>query len=252
MRKKDMLKYTDLSDAEIAKRYQDLNDNLALEYLFYKYEKYIHKVASSYYWRTNLENDDILAEAKIGFMQGVQKYNAEGYFMYFTGLWMKVRMYVAIDNNSRLIRIPVNKLKDMRKIDAIIMNSPYEYFTIEEVAKQTGIEAVKVEKYLFTENKIFDINAAYSLAAGTSEEIFKKFNASDLQHDIKLLIEKLSKVEQYVLIHLFGLFGETKMDKITISENLNISTERVRQINDKIIRKFRHASFSSVLIQHLN
>ena len=252
MRKKDRDQYTELSDTEISQMYQQEHDNLALEYLMLKYDNYIHKVASSYYWRTNLENDDILAEARIGFMEGVARYDADGYFMYFTGMWMKVKIFVAIDSTSRLIRIPVNRLKDMRKIDSILIKSSYEVYSAYEVAELTGIDVIKVEKYLHIDNSIINIDNYFTAADNSLGDIYSIFDSVDLQHDLVTILSSLPAIEYYIVTRLFGLFGESKMDKSTIGENLNISSERIRQIKDRVIRRLRHSSYSSLLSQYLN
>jgi len=251
MRKKDKQQYINLSDIEVARLYQD-GDNLALEYLIHKYNNYIHKVASGYYNRTTLESDDILAEAMIGFMEGVKRYDAEGYFMYFTGLWMKVKIFVAIDSNSRLIRIPVNRLKDMRKINAFLVKYPIDQFSIEEMAIATGIDEDKISEYIYSDTSFVDIETQYSLEdTNDHTNIYKNFDSEDLKHDLDELLSSLSEIELYIITRLYGLQGQVKTDKVTIGENLNISSERVRQIKDRVIRRFRHASYSSLLIQYL-
>ena len=252
MRKKDRDQYTEFTDWQLAIMYQDTHDNTAIEMLMIRYENYIHKVASSYYWRTSLDNNDILSEAKIGFMEGVKRYNADGYFMYFTGMWMKVYIFVAIDTTSRLIRIPVNRLKDMRKIDVITAQSPYEYFSSEEIAEKTGIPIDKVTKYLFTDNKISNIENHYTLEDDNLEGIYSMFDKVDLKHDLYTILATLNETEYYIITRLYGLFGENKMDKDTIGENLKVSSERIRQIKDRVIRNFRHSKYSSLLVQYLN
>ena len=252
MRKKDRDQYAELADDQIATIYQTEQDNLALEYLMLKYEKYINKVASSYYWRTSLENDDILAEARVGFMEGVKRYDAEGYFMYFTGMWMKVYIYLAIDTTSRLIRIPINRLKDRRKIDSMMVRTPYEYFSSEEIANITGIDIEKVERYLFTNDSISNIDLYYSLANDQMESIQAIFDVTDLQHDLVNILNTLTSTEYLIITKLYGLVGEDKVDKGTLGENLGISSERVRQIKDRVIRRLRHSSYSALLAQYLN
>jgi len=245
--------YTELTDEQLVKIYQNENNNAALEFLIKKYNKFIHKIASGYYWRTNLENEDILSYAYTGFMKGVERYDhtQEGYFMYFTGTWMKTNIFVAIDNESRTIRIPINRLKDMRKIDSLIATGINDYFSFDDIAKLTGIPEKKVEKYMVNNNNICDISLFHSLE-DTENFTDKNLIKKDLIFDLKNLLNTLSKTEQYVLIHSFGLFGSIKMDNTDIGEYLGVSNERIRQIKDKCIRKLRHSSFSSILIQYLD
>jgi len=250
MRKKDKAQYIDLSDHELAMIYQQEHDNLALELLFERYNNYIYKIASSYYWRTNLENEDILAEAKLGFMKGVEKYDTEGYFMYFTGMWVKVNILVAIDNDSRLIRIPVNRLKDMRKINMYIENIYNDPVSAYEIAEYTGIDIDKVKTYLSIDNSIANLKTVEN--TDSTESIYTQFNAVDLRHDLKEVLKSLSDIEYYIIVHTYGLFDNPKIDKLVIAENLGLSGERVRQIKNKVIRKLRHSNFSSILQQYLD
>lgn len=251
MRNKDKIRYKKLTDWQLTLAYQ-CKDDLALEYLMLKYEKYIHKIASLYYWKTSLENDDILAEARIGFMEGVRKLKTEGYFMYFTSLWMKAKIFLSIDVNNKLIRIPVNRLKERRKINSILTFSTDEHYSPNDISIKTGIDKEKVEKYLHTNDKIFDINNFYLLEDDSLNNVYDIFNIADLHHDLLNILGTLSETEYYIITRLYGLFDEVKMDKVDIGDNLNISSERVRQIKDRVIRRFRHSSYSSLLLQYLN
>ena len=253
MRDKDKAPFIDLSDNELAGIYQEEQSNIVLEILFDRYENYIHKVASSYYWRTSLENDDILSKAYMGFISGVEKFDVEmdGYFMYYVGSYMKASIFIEIDDKSRLVRIPVNRLKDMRKIDSMLINSADEFFTVIEVSEYTGINEDKVYEYLMTTNKVYDIQHLEN-SLSSDEDIYSKFNQNDLEYDLQKILNTLTEQEYFIITRLFGLFGNLKMDKSTIKEKLGVSGERIRQVKDRCIRKLRHSSFSSILIQYLD
>lgn len=255
MRPITIKKYKDSSDEYLSYEYQqsDESDNEIMEYLLYKYERYIHKIAGFYYNKTNLTNEDILAYARIGFMEGVKRYdsNRNGYFIYFTGQWMKTKILLAIDDFNRVVRFPVNKLKEFRKIQGYIITDNEENPNIEYLVDKTGLPLKKIYEYLFNNYSLFNINDFYNLR-DDDVNISKKLDTDDLTHDLSNIINEFEESEQYIIIHSFGLFNNQMMDIFDIGEYLNISSERVRQIKNRCIRRLRHSSYTYILKQHLN
>jgi len=254
MRDKDINKFKSLRDSDIVKLYHE-GDNRALEYLLYKYNKYIHKIANAYYKRTNLEDEDIFSYATLGFLEGVNKYDTstDNYFMYFTGMWSKVKILWAIDTYNTVIRVPVNRLKEMRKVKSsleTLQNNNAE-ISIENISLISGISKEKVLEYMSNEDYILKdlkkVDFFYS-----DSNIYNIFDSNDLKHDLKKILDTFTSTEQYIVNHSFGLFEYPKIDNIEIGEYLNISSERVRQIKDRCIRRLRHSSYASILNQYLD
>jgi len=252
MQDKNKKRYSKLTDEELVIKYQN-GDQLALEYLFIKYNKHIHKIASKYYGKTNLCNDDILSEAYIGFIEGVKKFDPSynGYFMYFTRTWIKVKIFVALDNASRLVRIPVNRLKEHRKIKKAIVQLNGAV-SVQNISEHTNIPEDKIREYLDSSTYTTDIEKIINSPSDAHKKLFSEFNDEDLKHDLSRILNNFSMLEVFILIHTFGLFGNDVIDKQVLSERLDISVERIRQIKDKVIRKLRHASYASILKQYLD
>lgn len=254
MRDKDKKEFLNLKDSEIVKMYHEGNQR-ALEYLLYKYNNYIHKVSSAYYKKTNLEDDDIFSYATLGFLEGVEKYNTDvdTYFMYFTGMWMKVKILWAIDTYNNVIRIPVNRLKEMRKIKTsleTLQNNNIDV-SLDKLESLSGINKNKIKNYISTENYIIksfkEIDHMYS-----ESSVYSIFDLNDLRHDLEKILNTFSPMEQYIIKHSFGLFENVKIDNTDIGEHFDISSERIRQIKDRCIRRLRHSSYAFILNQYLD
>ena len=267
MREKDKKKYAELSDEQTVEMYQQ-GDKKALDYLLFKYGGYIKKIAVYYYNKTNLENEDILSYANIGFMEGVSRYdvNRDGYFMYFSRLWAKTKILLAIDNYNLLIRQPVNRLKDLKKLNMFLTSFNGSTYSMEEIIEATGFSRLKIQEYFLSKNylkrKQSDSSSfsytqesntdIYTMVITEQNKVYKIFHDQDLINSVEKLLDRFDNIEKYILIHSFGLFENIKMDNTEIGECLNVSSERVRQIKDKCIRRFRHSSFTCVLQQYLD
>jgi RNA polymerase primary sigma factor len=250
------INYKQLTEVELTTLYQKSNDNKIMEYLLQKYEKFILKFANYYYWKTNLENEDILAYAKIGFMEGVKRYDVSrpSHFMYFCGIWMKMQIMLALDNYNFTVKYPKNKLKEYKKINTALNSLNDMFYSIEELALLTNLDYYTVAKQVGYSTKQISLTQEFMDFAVSHEELSTDaiFMKKSLQKDLEKILEDFTENEKFILIYHYGLFDNIKMDNETIGEHLNISSERVRQIKDRCIRKLRHSSFSSILIQYLN
>jgi RNA polymerase sigma factor (sigma-70 family) len=253
MRKIRIKKYLDLTDEALCSMYQKESEPEILEYLLFKYERYIHKVAGLYYNKTNLEDEDILSYAKIGFMEGVLRYDVSrsGYFMFFVAMWMRTKILLAIDDFNRIIKYPVNRLKEYRKVQSLATFSIQDFPDIQDIAIKTGLQEKQVMNYLFSFYSEYDIDLFYNLKS-EEKSITEELDKRDLKNDINTVLSKFSEIEKYILNRSFGLNEQPIMDIVDIGKHLNISSERVRQIKNKCIRILRHSSYSAILKQHLN
>jgi len=253
MRKITIDKYQNFTDEALCLIYQEEATSEVLEYLLYKYERYIHKVAGLYYKKTNLEDDDILAYARIGFMEGVLRYDIfrNGYFMFFVAMWMRTKILLAIDDFNRIIKYPVNRLKEYRKVQSLSAFALQDFPDIQSIADKTGLQEKQVINYLFSFYSEYDIDSFYNLES-KDKSITEELDKSDLKNDINTVLSKFTEIEKYILNRSFGLNDQPVMDIVDIGKHLDISSERVRQIKNKCIRILRHSSYSAILKQHLN
>jgi RNA polymerase primary sigma factor len=190
----------------------------------------------------------------MGFLTGIDKFDIKrkNYFSYFVGLYVRAVILETIDTYNRTIRIPLNRLKEIRKINTVLIKYEDENIinNIDKISDLTDIPQNKILNYLTTDE--YTINIDYINSNHGTIDVYKNLVTKDLQHDIHKILNDLSTNERYIIIHYYGLFEEVKMSKKAISEYLGISVERVRQIKNKVIRRFRHSSYSSILIRYLD
>jgi RNA polymerase sigma factor (sigma-70 family) len=122
---------------------------------------------------------------------------------------------------------------------------------ITEVAIQTGVPEKKVIEYLFTSYTEFNLADTYNII-NEEDSITARLDEKDLKNDINKILAQFSKIEQYILINSFGLLDIPSMGILDIGKELNISSERVRQIKNKCIRILRHEFYASILKKYLD
>ena len=89
------------------------------------------------------------------------------------------------------------------------------------------------------------------IPAGSEYDVDKEIISSDLNKDIKRMLSKFSDREKTIIIHYFGLFGIEKMNLSEIGERLDLTRERVRQIKERCIRRFRYRAANKILKGYL-
>ncbi len=148
-------------------------------------------------------------------------------------------MLQSLHENSRAIRLPVNIINEMNKLRK---ETPKEY-SADENETPTSILGLPTITYL---DAPFDDegNSMYDVIEDVNSKrpdlIFSDDHDS-LINRLKIVLSNLTDSEQYVVTKYFGLDGEplTLQD---ISEELNLTKERVRQIKEKAIKKLRFYS----------
>jgi RNA polymerase primary sigma factor len=227
-------------------------DMKALERLVNANLRFVVSVAKKYQHR-GLTLGDLINEGNLGLIKAATKFDhTKGFkFISFAVWWIRQMIILAIAEQTRIIRLPLNLINSISLVNKAISNLEQHLERIptqEEIADKINVGEIKVINYM---------NRAYksaSLDAGINDEtqttmldmIPGDYGRPDDQliladkiYDVGRMLKILPRREEKILRLHFGLGGETPMPLEDIALLLDLSKERVRQLKDRGIKKLR-------------
>ena len=256
---------TSEEEVELAQRIQD-GDEAALEKLVKANLRFVVSVAKQYQ-NKSLTLNDLINEGNLGLIKAAQKFDhTRGFkFISYAVWWIRQSIMQALAEHSRLVRIPLNKVGSLNKINKAMAELEQKYNrapTDEELAEILEMDDKELKGTLSARTRHVSVDAPF--AEGESNSLLDVLEDGsisktdgDLEYTSSLQIETerslatLDPREQQVLRMYFGIGEQTAISLEQIAETLNITRERVRQIKEKAIKKLQHDSRNRLLIDYL-
>jgi RNA polymerase primary sigma factor len=211
--------------------------------------RFVISVAKQYSGR-GIPVEDLVNEGNIGLIKAAQKWDeTRGIkFISYAVWWIRQSIIQSLSDNSRQIRIPVNQINNLNKINSLqseleqqLQRTP----TIEELSEYLNLDSDKIELVVLANKKVQSLDTPIDDDGFVlSDTISGDFSTdvlvlkSDLSNQLNLAIDKLDKKEQLVIKSSFGLLGE-ELTVTELSNQLGVCPERVRQIKKKALKKLR-------------
>lgn len=225
--------------------------------------------------------DDLVGSGNVGLLKAAQRFDVtRGFkFISYAVWWIRQSIMEHVNENSKHIRLPLNKTTIINKVKKAIsvleqrlQRNPSAF----EIAEYMNAKAIEDNKPNETEQtqesieEILAIGGSYSsldmsigeegdnttlhdIIPGNSEyDINATLKQKDLQDTLlKVMKKKLSPREQDIIGYFFGAFGKEQRTLDEISEKMDLTRERVRQIKEQALRKMKFNSAREELKEYL-
>lgn len=231
-------------------------DEKALEKLTEGNLRFVVSVAKQYQ-NNGLSLSDIINEGNVGLIKAARRFDAtRGFkFISYAVWWIRQSILQAIVENSRLVRMPVNKIASYNKVNEAISDLIQDLErdpSAEEVANRLQIPTKNVEHVLQANKKHVSFDAPISEDDDSASLIDMMIQEQEVLPDEQIISQSLSEEMQHglstlspreydIIARFYGLGGNTAESIDEIAEDFNLSKERVRQIRDKSIRRLKRA-----------
>lgn len=252
-------------EVELAKKIKQ-GDQLALEKLTKANLRFVVSVAKQYQ-NQGLSLSDLINEGNLGLIKAAQRFDeTRGFkFISYAVWWIRQSILQALAEQSRIVRLPLNKVGSLNKINKAFSELEQEYErepSPDELADMLDIPTEEVETTLGVAARHVSMDAPF--VEGEDNSLLDVLEnggipgtdtaleyAESLRREIERSLSTLTERQCDVIKLYFGIGVEHPMSLEDIGEKFGLTRERVRQIKDKAINKLRSANRSKLLKHYL-
>tara|TARA_A100001037_G_C15152073_1_gene640008 strand:+ start:3114 stop:4121 length:1008 start_codon:yes stop_codon:yes gene_type:complete len=251
-------------EVELAIRIQN-DDELAMKELVEANLRFVVSVAKKYQGN-GLSLADIINEGNMGLIKAAKRFDhTRGFkFISYAVWWIRQSILQALAEQSRLIRLPLNRVGTITKItraaeklEAEVERQPKG----DEIGAQLEMSGDEVLQAMQYSRRHSSLNSPFQEGENSSlldiiedaeaEEPEAKIMMESMTEEVSGALETLSERERVVLEMYFGINRDSAMTLNEIGEEFDLTRERVRQIKEKAIQRLRHRSRSKNLRRYL-
>jgi len=240
-------------------------DQRALEKLTKANLRFVVSVAKQYQ-NQGLTLPDLINEGNLGLIKAAKRFDeTRGFkFISYAVWWIRQSILQALAEQSRIVRLPLNKIGSINKINkmyAFLEQENERPPSAEEIAKKLDMTVNDVKESMKNSGRHVSMDAPLIegedsnlydvLNSGESPNPDKKLLHESLRIEINRALETLTPREADVVKLYFGLGEHQPMTLEEIGETFDLTRERVRQIKEKAIRRLKHTSRSKILMTYL-
>ncbi len=240
-------------------------DRQALEKLTKANLRFVVSV-SKQYQNQGLSLPDLINEGNLGLIKAAQRFDeTRGFkFISYAVWWIRQSILQALAEQSRIVRLPLNKIGSINKINKAYAKLEQEFErepNYDEIAGMLEISENEVKESMRNsgrhvsmdaplvqdeDNNMYDVLRNEEGPTPETELLYES-----LRKEIERAVSTLTCREADVVRLYFGLGGEHPLTLEEIGERFDLTRERVRQIKEKAIRRLKHTSRSKILKTYL-
>jgi RNA polymerase primary sigma factor len=250
-------------EVELAQRIRK-GDQVALERLTKANLRFVVSVAKQYQ-NQGLTLPDLINEGNIGLIKAAEKFDeTRGFkFISYAVWWIRQSILQALAEQSRIIRLPLNQVGSLNRLNKAFAKFEQEYERIptpQELAKILELPSDKITQAIRISGKHISVDAPFVdgeenslldvLANNDSPNADLSLIKESLNKEIDRALSTLTEREKLIIKHFFGI-NCMELSLEEIGDKFDLTRERVRQIKEKAIRRLRHTSKSRILKSYL-
>ena len=211
---------------------------------------------------------DLINEGNLGLIKAGQRFDeTRGFkFISYAVWWIRQSILQALAEQSRIVRLPLNKIGSINKINKTFSNLEQEFErepSAEEIASILEVSEMDVKDAMKINGRHISMDAPLASGEDDASNMYDLMVSDDnpspdvgllnesLRREIERALTTLTAREADVVRLYFGLGGEHPKTLEEIGEKFELTRERVRQIKEKAVRRLKHGSRSKLLKAYL-
>lgn len=251
-------------EVELAQKIRQ-GDQKALDTLTTANLRFVVSV-SKQYQNQGLSLPDLINEGNAGLVKAAKRFDeTRGFkFISYAVWWIRQAILQALAEQSRIVRLPLNKIGSINKINKAYSFLEQEHErapSAEEIANSLELSVNNVKQSMKISGRHLSMDAP--LKEGETFSLYDVVNAEEspkpdnglmqdsLNIELNRALDTLSEKEAEVIRNYYGISKKHPMSLQEIGQSFGLTRERVRQIKEKGIRRLRHTSKSKVLKTYL-
>ena len=250
-------------EVELAQRIKK-GDRKALEKLTKANLRFVVSVAKQYQ-NQGLSLPDLINEGNVGLIKAAEKFDeTRGFkFISYAVWWIRQSILQAIAEQSRIVRLPLNQVGSVNKINKVLNKFEQEYErkpSIEEISEKVDLPEDKIDDVLKINSRHVSVDAPFAdgednglldvLVNDDSPMADKSLVLESLRAEINTALQAFNERERNVIEAFFGI-NQPEMTLDEIGTKYGLTRERVRQIKEKAIRRLRNSTKNKILKAYL-
>ena len=252
-------------EVELAQRIRK-GDRKALEKLTKANLRFVVSVAKQYQ-NKGLSLPDLINEGNLGLIKAAEKFDeTRGFkFISYAVWWIRQSILQAIAEQSRIVRLPLNQVGSVNKINKIANRFEQEHErrpSADEIGDFVDLPEEKIEDALKVNTRHVSMDAPFAdgeenslldiLPNNDSPDTDFELVMESLRNEINRALLTLNERERHIIEAFFGFgINQPEMTLEEIGEKFGLTRERVRQIKEKAIRRLRHNTKNKLLRSYL-
>lgn len=229
-------------------------DSAALDKLVKANLRFVISVAKQYQGY-GLTLQDLINEGNVGLIKAASRFDpSRGFkFISYAVWWIRQSIIHAISTQARMVRLPQNKMAELRKIQEAGIKLTQDFGrepTVDELAQSMGVSAASIEKVAHLNSKHVSLDAPMvDGEEGTLKEVLQdeapladeEVIRNSMLAALDDCLQGLRPREREVLMLSYGIGTDMPMKLDDIADRFELTRERIRQIRDRAIRKLRNS-----------
>ena len=250
-------------EVELAQRIKK-GDRKALEKLTKANLRFVVSVAKQYQ-NQGLSLSDLINEGNLGLIKAAEKFDeTRGFkFISYAVWWIRQSILQAIAEQSRIVRVPLNQVGSVSKINRILNKFEQEHErrpSVDEISERVDLPEEKVDEAMMANTRHVSVDAPF--VEGEDNSLLdvlinddapmadRQLVIESLRAEIATVLQALTDRERAVITAFYGI-GQQEMTLEEIGHKYGLTRERVRQIKEKAIRRLRNNTKNKLLKTYL-